>query len=192
MRALWTETLAIAFSTFSLAIIVFFVRLLWRLELVTSTGPPSSSSSFPGHCLAPFSGTKTSTSGFHSSVFPRDLLSHSFLGTQGFDYTLKDHVEPHTTGLLEGQAPDQCLTESSLHLCHICSGPISTRTRPCCPRYHPAFNNPVTQFFERPLQPETLHLDEVLSSRVPTHPESRLGDTGPLLASRLDQCHCQQ
>ena len=60
----------------------------------------------------------------------------------------KNHVEMHTTGLLEGQVPEQGLTDSSLHICPVCSHLISTRTRPCCPRCHPALGNRVSQLME--------------------------------------------
>ena len=54
--------------------------------------------------------------------------------------SLKDHVEKHSTGLLEGQVTNQWPIDSSLQICLVCSRLISTRTTPCCPRCCPSLN----------------------------------------------------
>ena len=45
-------------------------------------------------------------------------------------------------------------SDSSLHICSVCSRLTSTRTRPCCPRCRSSLNN-VSQFLERHLHPDT-------------------------------------
>ena len=76
--------------------------------------------------------------------------------------SLKHDVVLHTTSQPEGQVPDQWLTDSSFHICPVCSRLISSRTTPCCPKRHPT-----SHFTERPLHPDTPDLDEVHSTRVP-------------------------
>ena len=53
--------------------------------------------------------------------------AQSPIATQG----LKRHVEMHSTGLLQGQVPDQWPAESPLHVCPVCSRIISSNCRPC-------------------------------------------------------------
>ena len=67
----------------------------------------------------------------------------------------------HTTGQLEGQVLGQWSTDSSLHICPVCSRLISARTRLVCQRFLRTINNPVSRFIEGPLHPDTPNLEEV-------------------------------
>ena len=76
--------------------------------------------------------------------------------------SVKQHVELRTTGQLESQVPEQWLMDSSLRMCPVCSRLISTKTRLGCPRCYPIFHNPVSQFKQRPPQPDTPDLQSSL------------------------------
>ena len=72
---------------------------------------------------------------------------------------LKNHVELHGQVLAQWmEAPFIGRGFSRL---------LSARTRPCCARCHPIFNNQAIEFKERSSHPDTPDIDEVLSHRVP-------------------------
>ena len=101
-------------------------------------------------------------------AFPPQLCSISWCPSlpceRGSDL---DHVEMHSTGLLEGPVHDEWLTDSSLHICR--SAPASSPPGPDCavPYVTICRDNPVFQFMERLLNPNTPTLDGVLSTMVP-------------------------
>ena len=109
--------------------------------------------------------------------------------------TLQNHVEMHATGLQEGQAPGRWLTDGSLHMCPVCPRLISTGTRPCCPRCHPALQQsrlPVhrTTFTSRHAKPGRCSL--LLGPSQDSHLEGRPRGGGPLHSGRVDRSHLGQ
>ena len=75
----------------------------------------------------------------------------------------------------------------------VCSRLISTRIGPRCPRCHPTFNNPVTEFKERPLLPHPRPRRRPLHSCHSQNPHSESGPRGlgPTLLGRPLKSHLQ-
>ena len=59
------------------------------------------------------------------------------------------HDSPQSHLATEAFGAWKKLLESSVHVSPVCSRLMSKRTRPCCPRCHPAFNIPARQVHER-------------------------------------------
>ena len=119
--------------------------------------------------------TSTSTLALHAtpSFVPQLCPETSCTSRHG------NRVKLHTAQQLEGQVPDQRLTNRSLHIFPVCFRLISFRSRPRC---NPTSSNPVSQFTERPpCTPTHLKWTRSFFSRVPlrTHIPKAAQDAWP-------------
>ena len=92
---------------------------------------------------------------------------------------LRNHVEMHTTGLLEGQVPEQWVTDISLHICPVCSRVKRDRVV----QMSPSFQQSRLPIHRTTLTPR--RATHGRSSLLKCHPRS----VGPFSSGRHDKSH---